>query len=108
MKSYEIEFTTSQNVPLGGWTTTELEKFWDRMWTQTNFGQGYSRHVVDAEMGIVRHTVFKNYDYDPRQRDGGELDDEVEDWLKEVNDIAPYQSIDVEELPFAKPEKKFA
>lgn len=102
-KTYKIVFTTQQHIPSWGWTATDLKKFWNSIKKQTVFGKGYSSHVVDKEEGIVRHTVFKKYDYDPRQRDGGELDNEVEDWLEQVNGIAPHQFIELDELPYATP-----
>ena len=96
MKTYEIEFTTDQSNTPNGWTDNDLREFWERMWTQTNFGRSYIQEVI-SDRGLVKHTILTMIESDPTQ-DSGEILDEIDGWIREVNGIAPHQFIELDEL----------
>ena len=96
-KTHKIVFTTSQTTNTDPET---LEKVWYKKWGQTNFGQSYCCEVLPDEYGgqIVKHTIFKDFDHDPRKQDAGIVHDEIDNWIAEVNDLSTHTYVEVEDF----------
>ena len=83
MKSqYKITFTTYQEFPPSPILYRgDIEEFWNGVWEDSNFGQGYGVDIDDVGEGnaSVTHRIWKFFDSDPRKIDRNEVFKLIED-----------------------------